>query len=129
MKRIVVGEHARLVPRTSSVRAEDGSAAVIDERLYDRLRRFDREGRPSGDQVFDWRDGFARTTQWVGVVQVPGLQVEILPKVDPVDPSAEWGADDQYTARTNLLYMLAVGGDVPVRSRDVARLATRRAPL
>ena len=128
MKRVVVGEHARLMRGASSVPAADGTA-VVDARLYDRLRRFDREGRPDGDHVFDWRDGFARTTQWVGVVQVPGLQVEILPKVDAVDPSAEWGADAQYTARTNLLYMLAVGGDVPVRSRDVARLATRKAPL
>ena len=32
-------------------------------------------------------------------------------------------------ARHNLLYMLAVAGDVPVRDRDVAHLANRRAPL
>lgn len=126
MRRIVVGEHARLFRRASSAQTEEGSATIVDARLYDRLRRFDRDRRPERDRVFDWRDGFARTTQWVGVVQIPGLQVEILPKVDAAAPAGDWGKD---TARTNLLYMLAVSGDVPIRSRDIARLTTRRAPL
>ena len=34
--------------------------------------------------MFEWGDGAFRTTQWVGVVQVPGLQLEILPKIDLV---------------------------------------------
>ena len=32
-------------------------------------------------------------------------------------------------ARSNLLYMLSVAGQVPVRERDVARLASRKASL
>jgi 5-methylcytosine-specific restriction enzyme subunit McrC len=98
--------------------------------LYDRLRLFDRKQHEERDRVFEWSDGFARTTQWVGVVQVPGLQVEILPKIDVLTPEGEEASEPaQHQARRNLLYMLSVSGDVPVRSRDVARLAIRKAPL
>jgi 5-methylcytosine-specific restriction enzyme subunit McrC len=108
-----------------------GDIARLDRHLYDRLRAFDRRHRDERDRVFEWSDGFARTTQWVGVVQVPGLQVEILPKIDVLAgqearPDTE---EAQYEVRRNLLYMLSVSGDVPVRSREVARLAIRHAPL
>ena len=63
--------------------------------------------------------------QWVGVVQLPGLRVEILPKVDSNLDQAESAVQG---ARGNLLYMLALAGDVPFRVRDVARLAARSAP-
>lgn len=129
MRRIVVGEHSRITRKKSTSPTLDVAKGVLEEHLYDRLRRFDRDGRPPGDQVFDWRDGYARTAQWVGVIQVPGVQIEILPKVDSLGDEDDWGKDAQFAARKNLLYMLAVGGDVPVRSRDVAKLATRRAPL
>jgi len=125
VNRLVVGEHSRITRLTSG--RSDGCSVGVEAHLYDRLRHFDRHGRSQADAVFDWRDGYARTTQWVGVVQVPGLQVEILPKTDT--GTTEFDSQDQCDARTNLLYMLAVGGDVPVRSRDVARLATRKAPL
>jgi len=127
MKPIVVREHARIVRGTST--SSDARGATVEERLYERLRRYDRDGRHESDRVFEWHDGFASTAQWVGVVQVSGLQVEILPKIDVPGASAEWGDTAQFEARRNLLYMLSVGGDVPVRSRDVARLATRKAPL
>lgn len=123
MRRIVIGEHAPLRRAHPGGEVPDG-APVLQARHYDRLRRFDQKGRTEGQQVFDWRDGYARARQWVGVVQVPGLQVEILPKVD-----AFGATSDEPFVRRNLLYMLAVGGDVPVRARDVARLAARRAPL
>ena len=128
MKRIVIGEHSRLLRGEVPPGSSQDSVAGVGERLYDRLRRFDKRGRPESEQVFDWRDGFARTKQWVGVVQIPGLQVEILPKVDVPELSRE-NEETQYTARTNLLYMLAFGGTIPVRSRENARLPTRRAPL
>ena len=66
-------------------------------------------------------------TQWVGVIQVPGLQVEILPKIDEADLNGKNEKETQ--ARSNLLYMLSVAGQVPVRERDVARLASRKASL
>src|SRR5690606_29365891 len=126
MRRIVVGEHARLFRRASSAPNEEDSATIVDARLYDRLRRFDRDRRPERDRVFDWRDGFARTTQWVGVVQIAWPQVEVHARVDAAERTGGGGTD---TARSNLLYMLAVSGDVPIRSRDIARLTTRGAPL
>ena len=118
MKRLVVHEH------TSIIRWDEKGARPsslhLERRLYDRLKRFDQHGRPESKRVFSWGDDSTRTTQWVGVIQMPGLQVEVLPKVDEAD-------DDQ--VRRNLLYMLAVAGQVPVRDRDIARLASRKAPL
>ena len=130
MKHLVVSEHTRIERRAATVSA-GADGAHLDSQQYDRLRAFDRANRETRDRVFDWSDGYARTTQWVGVVQVPGVQVEILPKIDTL-AGASAAADDpsaQYEARRNLLYMLSVSGDVPMRSRDVARLATRQAPL
>ena len=121
MKSLVVTEHTRIQ------RCEPGHEAKLVDQAYlyphhfERLRRFDKFGREERDRIFEWGDGFTRSTQWVGVVQAGDLQVEILPKID--------GAVNDFECRHNLLYMLAVGGNVPVRSRDIARLAHRRAPL
>lgn len=120
MKRLAVGEHTRIG------RGEKGPGLRLEEVLYDRLRRLDQEGRPERERVFDWHDGHMRTTAWVGVVQVPGLQLEVLPKIDA---KASWGGVERVEARRNLLHMLAVGGSVPVRTRDMARLVSRPAPL
>ncbi len=130
MKHLVVSEHTRIDRRADT--ALGGSDTVhLSDRHYDRLRAFDHVNREARDRVFLWSDGYARTAQWVGVVQIPGVQVEILPKIDALaggDANPD-SAEAQYEARRNLLYMLSVSGDVPVRSRDVARLAIRRAPL
>ena len=128
MKRIVVQEHTKIV-RWDGEGTPQFSPEIkwLEQRLYDRLKRFDQRGRTEKDQVFSWSDGSTRTTQWVGVIQVPGLQVEVLPKIDEADLN---GKDEKETqARSNLLYMLSVAGQVPVRDRDVARLASRKASL
>ena len=124
MRRLVVREHTKVFPWDEEGKPPSSSysshSSHIERRLYKRLKRFDQHGRKEGDRVFSWGDDSARTTQWVGVIQVPGLQVEVLPKVDDAQ-------EDQ--VRSNLLYMLAIAGQVPVRDRDVARLASRKAPL
>lgn len=124
MRPLVVREHTKVFPWDEEGKPPSSSHSsyieYIERRFYKRLKRFDQHGRKEADRVFSWGDDSFRTTQWVGVIQVPGLQVEVLPKVD--DPQ-----DDQ--VRSNLLYMLAVAGQVPVRDRDVARLASRKAPL
>ncbi len=122
MKRLAVQEHTKIVRRDG-----ESTPPYLEQRLYDRLKRFDQRGRAEKDRVFSWGDRSARTTQWVGVIQVPGLQVEILPKIDEVDFNGKDGKETQ--ARSNLLYMLSVAGQVPVRERDVARLASRKASL
>ena len=117
MRRLVVREHTKVVPWDEEGKPPSSShSSYIERRFYKRLKRFDQHGRKEADRVFSWGDDSARATQWVGVIQVPGL----LPKVDDAQ-------DDQ--VRSNLLYMLAVAGQVPVRDRDVARLASRKAPL
>ncbi len=123
---LVIGEHSRIA---RGARAPGAYGVELEERLYDRLHRFDCEGRPEGQRVFEWRDNHARTTQWVGVLQVPGLQVEVLPKIDAAMKAEDFGQEERVSARKNLLTMLAISGDVPVRSRDIARLAARKAPL
>ena len=122
MKPFVIQEHTKIIRKDG-----ESTPPYLEQRLYDRLKRFDQRGRAEKDRVFSWGDRSARTTQWVGVIQVPGLQVEILPKIDEVDSN---GKDEKETqARSNLLYMLSVAGQVPVRERDVARLASRKASL
>lgn len=125
MEPLVVQEHTRIVRWDGE--GEAPSSLYIERRLYNRLKRFDQRGRFEGERVFSWGDGSTRTTQWVGVIQVPGLQVEVLPKIDETDIKKD--EEKQVQARSNLLYMLSVAGQVPVRERDVARLASRRAPL
>ncbi len=128
MKRIVVQEHTQIV-RWDGEGTPPFSPDIkwLEHRLYDRLKQFDQRGRGEKDQVFSWSDGSTRTTQWIGVIQVPGLQVEILPKIDEADLNEKEKKEIQ--AHSNLLYMLSVAGQVPVRERDIARLISRKASL
>lgn len=130
MRRLVVTEHTRIERCEVGEMPKREGTEQLESHLYDRLKLFDRKRREEKDKVFEWNDGFLRTTQWVGVVQIPGLQIEILPKIDaPASNALPEGDEAQYEARRNLLYMLSISGDVPVRSRDVARLAIRKAAL
>ncbi len=96
--------------------------ADLPARVLDRLERFDLlHARTSGESVFDWSGRHQiRAKNWVGVVQVPGLSVEILPKVDH---------ERAPELRRLLLYMLAVAGAIPIRERDIASLETERFSL
>lgn len=98
----------------------------IPAHLYDRLlagegAREDRGEKP----VFTWSRRHAMIGPWVGVIQVPGLQVEILPKTD----EREVGEAVVKGVRRNLLHMLAWGGLARVRDRGVAELAQRTGML
>ena len=128
MKRVVLFEHGRLRrwARAGPPPADTPREAFLGARLYERLRKFDRLQERLGKSVFTWYADSVKAEQWVGVVQLPGLQVEVLPKVD-ADPGGEGAA--VRGARGNLLNMLALAGDVPFRVRDVARLASRSAPI
>lgn len=118
MNRVVLREHGRLWPeKAGRPAAQEG--AQIHARAYERLRRFDGRLARRDGSVFTWYAGYAKAAQWVGVVQVDDVQIEILPKVDARDEQD----------RLALLSMLAIAGDVPIRSRELASLATRRASL
>lgn len=96
---------------------------VVAPRWYERLHRLD-GARGEEARVFHWEHGRARARQWVGVIQLDGVTLEILPKVERDDI-----AEEEAGVRRNLLWFLAVAGAVPMRERDLARLDTRRAPL
>lgn len=112
-ERIVVSEHGR-IPR-----------ARITPLVQRRLQAFDeRHASVEGDTVFDWsRRAEVRARNYVGVVQVPGCQIEILPKVDAVPENA---ALSPGRAQRNLLYMLALATDLPIEQRDLAHLRIQR---
>ena len=82
MRRLVVPEHGRIQRWTRPGPApgsEDGPI-YLEDRLYGRLQHFDRLQRAAGEKdVFVWYDGYVQVRQWVGVFQLPGLQIEILP--------------------------------------------------
>lgn len=135
MKRVVLPEHGRLVRwrRNRPPPAPEPDRVHLEDRLFRRLERFERGWQGRGEPVFSWSADGAQARQWVGVVQIPGLHVEILPKIDARHgsdgSSFEGAAEGAHEARRNLVYMLSVAGDVPVRARDAARLSSRRAPL
>ena len=132
MKRIAIPEFGRIYRKNSRGAGKDVDGGFsLNTRVYAQLERFDRKWGGESDRIFTWYADHARARQWVGVINIPGLQLEILPKVDAAPSSTEHLAEGEeiYQARKNLLYMLAISGDVPVRSRDVAKLASRKAPL
>ncbi len=132
MKKIVIPEHGQIVRWSRKTPPPDDSEriAYLEEHLYRRLERCEQRLTRDGKPVFTWYREYVQAQQWVGIIQVPGLLVEILPKVDNNSTASDKKKSDEWCeSRNNLLYMLAVAGDVPIRSRDIARLTTRRAPL
>lgn len=112
----VVLEHER-IPRSGIPPSRLARLQALDERQAGR----------SGQTVLDWgRRAEVCARNYVGVLQVPGLTVEILPKVVTVEqPSSA----DRLLARRNLLYMLGYANRLPVRRRDLADLDVHRFPL
>lgn len=121
MKEITVREYGRI------------QRGRIGAKLLRSLHRFDLEqAASSGDCIFDWgRLHFIHAKNYVGVVQVPGLRIEILPKIDHVfDVSGPEGTPgDRVLAQSNLLYMLALAKKIPVYERDLASLKLEKMPL
>jgi 5-methylcytosine-specific restriction enzyme subunit McrC len=65
--------------------------------------------------VFKWGYNKIIPQQWVGILGVPGLQIEILPKIK---------IQGEKNIRRNLLYMLSIAMKVPFRVNDVGNFQT-----
>ena len=111
------GDHsARVDGRVVLSPAHFRMLGALDERLAGGTDR----------TVFRWGRKRAQARQWIGVLQVPGLSVEILPKTE----NRQQGIDDGGRfARKNLLYMLSLAGEVAVRERELASQALQTSPL
>jgi 5-methylcytosine-specific restriction enzyme subunit McrC len=121
VRRISVIEHERL--RLGRVTAKGTDGSILSKVDFDRLRDFDEKtARSRGATIFAWTAKEAKARQWVGVVEVKGLSIEILPKI-------AGHIDDAEFARHNLLYMLSVATRVPIRERDLASQSDAKLPL
>lgn len=134
MAQVVLREHESLHQTADQALAgrRVGERVYISEANFRQLRRFD-EGQAKGDDdlVFDWRRKKAVARQYVGVIQIDNLSVEILPKIEDHRSEDEGvgAVGGRRFAHRNLLYMLSLAGRVPLRPREVARVAIERATL
>jgi 5-methylcytosine-specific restriction enzyme subunit McrC len=96
--------------------------------LWSRLQRFDeQQAGERGETIFDWsRLHYVKAKSIVGVIQIPGLCIEILPKIDSQDSVEE---NNIYQARHNLLYMLSLAKQIPLKERDLANQRLKKLPL
>jgi 5-methylcytosine-specific restriction enzyme subunit McrC len=133
MLRVAVLERGRIVRgETDSPSASaEGTPQyrVLPTRLYDRLERSEvsHEERDGKGRVIDWHRRHGIVGQWVGVIQIPGLQLEILPKTDDSQP--ETGDFCVDATRRNLMTMLVRAGLGTVRSRGLADLSLKRGTI
>lgn len=115
MKIVTLKEHTALIRWD---RPGPAPAGYLEARLYKRLKRYE-QGFEKG--ALKWEDGRFKTTQWVGVIQVPGLCLEIIPKIDRIESNDK--------SRANLLWMLTRTGLLPLRARGIAQLKSQTLPL
>jgi len=78
-------------------------------------------------RIFDWRHNEVWARNYVGVIQVPGLILEILPKIDKSKPEAD--KKELLLAQHNLLYMLSFTRKLPFEERELASLELQKMPL
>jgi 5-methylcytosine-specific restriction enzyme subunit McrC len=93
------------------------------------LRQLERLNRQAGVDLVRLGYKQLRATSYVGVIQLGGVAVQILPKVDTTlreDGNDPISVD---SALANLLWMLVYAGELPVHEGEVASLLKRRADL
>jgi len=110
---------------------EDERGIRLPQVLYDQLRRWD-EVNASGREgltLFHWLHNRAVARQYVGVIQLGSVTLEILPKTASSSLNTPLSDDDRNLERSNLIEMLRGAGLVSFRDRGVAPQSIRRLPL
>lgn len=101
---------------------------MIGIRLTRELQMFDeRHALKSGDTIFDWSHRYyIKAKSFVGVIQIPGLSIEILPKTDDIDLPEDTSVEQ---VRSNLLYMLGIAKQLPLHERELASQGLKNVPM
>jgi 5-methylcytosine-specific restriction enzyme subunit McrC len=115
--RLTIREHDMVYRGTGDspvATPEQRTAHSLPPEDFDRLRRFDRRrAEESGQPVFRWYDRSAKAASWVGVIELRGVSVEILPKI---------GTDAAH--RSTFIKMLQRAGFLSFRRRGYAGQST-----
>lgn len=102
----------------------------IAPKLLKELERFDEfHAKRTGDTIFDWSNRkYFKAKNYVGVIQVHGLTIEILPKIDAAKKENFHNQEEQ-RSRQNLTYMLSMTGRIPFHERELASQSIQKLPL
>lgn len=117
----------KVLPHSSGSDFGTPERRLIPSVLYDRLIAAESAREGKGEKpIFSWHHNRAFVGPWVGVLQIPGLQLEILPKLDN-QPQQING--DVSLVRNNLMYMLQYAGITSMRERGMANSAVRKGTI
>lgn len=119
MASIIITEYRRLYP-SNSIKPLDNGNWCLPRHLWERLKTFDSRhfGKNKRETAFDWSNPrYAKAKSFVGIFQIPGLTIEILPKVCKGNPTAEREA-----GLKSLLFMLSYIKKIPLLRRNNASL-------
>lgn len=131
MIQVIITEYEKMYFSDKEKEVKDDRGWHIPRRLLEKLRRFDEvHCRTARVAVFDWsaRD-YAKATSLVGIIQIPGLMVEILPKIDKEQMQHELPdghENHNLLAQHNLLYMLSLARKIPITEREIASLGSKK---
>ncbi|NHC43638.1 hypothetical protein G6549_27895, partial [Bacillus sp. MM2020_1] len=91
---------------------------IISKRQAAEIEKVENLG---GESIFRWGRNKITPQQWVGLISVSGLQIEILPKIDNINLEKD--------LRSNLLYMLSIANDVPYKINNLGNVSTNNSTL
>ena len=95
------------------------SGVIFKEAHFNALMKWQES---QGDKYFEAGHRYLKFNQWVGVIQVNQLTIEVLPKIGK-------NSDDHGIWKNALIDMLKVSGHLKLRSTEKSHLATRKQSL
>lgn len=135
MLRARVIEHGKLWIKQEGapLTVVEGWANAVPPGVFRRLRVYDERREARGEQrLFDWGySDYAKARDIVGVVTLPGLQLEVLPKITMrgAEDDVPTGDKKPLDPRVNFVLMLRHCGLYAMSGLDVARVGAGAAPL